>query len=269
MLRTLDYCQELSNIRILIFGTCKNTINNFRSGKKSTMVNDKKNILLVDDDYELCLLLGDFLEHNQLNIKILHTGEEAIELLKTNNTNHHYDLLILDIMLPGISGLTTLKEIRKNNWIPVIMLTASGEENDRILGLELGADDYLPKPFNSQELLARIKAILRRSTTQINKEYITYGLIEISIKNRKATYNKLPLKLTGTEFEILSCLTLNHGNTVSKDDLSIQALGRSFVPYDRSIDTHISNIRTKLKNLGAEKEIIYSQRGIGYALIGD
>ena len=128
-------------------------------GQKATMINNKKNILLVDDDQELCVLLSDFLEHNHLNIKILHSGEEAIELLKMNNPNHNYDLLILDIMLPGISGLTTLKEIRKDNWIPVIMLTASGEENDRILGLELGADDYLPKPFNSQELLARIKAI--------------------------------------------------------------------------------------------------------------
>ena len=238
-------------------------------GQKATMISDKKNILLVDDDQELCVLLSDFLEHNHLNIKILHSGEEAIELLKMNNPNHNYDLLILDIMLPGISGLTTLKEIRKDNWIPVIMLTASGEENDRILGLELGADDYLPKPFNSQELLARIKAILRRSTQLINKDHIAYGLIEISIKNRKAAYNKLPLKLTGTEFEILSCLASNLGKTVNKDELSEHALGRPFVPYDRSIDTHVSNIRTKLKNLGAEKEIIYSQRGVGYALIGD
>ena len=230
-----------------------------------------KNILLIDDDKRLCQLLRDFLSHHQLNIEVTHSGENAIALIKENRLGLecYYDLLILDIMLPGISGLTTLKEIRKDNSIPIIMLTASGEEKDRILGLELGADDYLPKPFSTPELLARIKAILRRSSQYIKQDHISYGLIEVSAKARQAKYNNLDLALTGTEFEILSCLAINQGNTVDKDELSEHALGRSFVPYDRSIDTHISNIRTKLKKLGAIKDIIYSQRGVGYALIGD
>ncbi|MFQ3334465.1 MAG: DNA-binding response OmpR family regulator [Woeseiaceae bacterium] len=230
-----------------------------------------KNILLIDDDKRLCQLLRDFLSHHQLNIKVTHSGENAIALIKENRLGLecYYDLLILDIMLPGISGLTTLKEIRKDNSIPIIMLTASGEEKDRILGLELGADDYLPKPFSTPELLARIKAILRRSSRYIKQDHISYGLIEVSAKARQVKYNNLDLALTGTEFEILYCLAINQGNTVNKDELSEHALGRSFVPYDRSIDTHISNIRTKLKKLGAIKDIIYSQRGVGYALIGD
>ena len=230
-----------------------------------------KNILLIDDDKRLCQLLRDFLSHHQLNIKVTHSGENAIALIKENRLGLecYYDLLILDIMLPVISGLTTLKEIRKDNSIPIIMLTASGEEKDRILGLELGADDYLPKPFSTPELLARIKAILRRSSRYIKQDHISYGLIEVSAKARQVKYNNLDLALTGTEFEILYCLAINQGNTVNKDELSEHALGRSFVPYDRSIDTHISNIRTKLKKLGAIKDIIYSQRGVGYALIGD
>ena len=230
-----------------------------------------KNILLIDDDKKLCKLLQDFLSHHQLNIEVTHSGENAIALIEQNRLGLecYYDLLILDIMLPGISGLTTLKEIRKDNSIPIIMLTASGEEKDRILGLELGADDYLPKPFSTPELLARIKAILRRSSQYIKQDHISYGLIEVSAKARQAKYNNLDLALTGTEFEILSCLAINQGNTVDKDELSEHALGRAFVPYDRSIDTHISNIRTKLKKLGAIKDIIYSQRGVGYALIGD
>ena len=234
-------------------------------------MDSKKKILLVDDDIELCMLLQDFLSQHQLNIETAYSGEEAIKLIKEDSIehNHNFDLLILDIMLPGISGLTALKEIRINNSIPIIMLTASGEEKDRILGLELGADDYLPKPFSSLELLARIKAILRRSSQLIKQNDMSFGLIEISINARTAKYNNLALKLTGTEFEILSCLTLHQGNTVNKDELSEIALGRPFVPYDRSIDTHISNIRSKLKKQGVEKEIIYSQRGIGYALIGD
>jgi len=231
----------------------------------------KKNILLVDDDKDLCELLQDFLSQHHLYIETTHSGEDAIKLIKKDSIehSHNFDLVILDIMLPGISGLTTLKEIRINNSIPIIMLTASGEEKDRILGLELGADDYLPKPFSSLELLARIKAILRRSSQLIKQNDISFGMIEISIKARKAKYNNLSLKLTGTEFEILSCLTSHQGNTVNKDELSEIALGRPFVPYDRSIDTHISNIRSKLKSQGVEREIIYSQRGVGYALISD
>ena len=129
-------------------------------------------ILLIDDDVELGNLLCDFLSHHQINLEIANSGEDGIELLEQHQTsiNSSFDLIILDIMLPGISGLEVLKEIRKKNNIPIIMLTASGEDHDRILGLELGADDYLPKPFNSQELVARVRAILRRSNNHHNEK---------------------------------------------------------------------------------------------------
>ncbi len=230
-----------------------------------------QNIILIDDDEELGYLLKDFLSHHQINLTIANNGEDGIKMLEENfsSSSKSFALLILDIMLPGISGLEVLKKIRKDSDIPIIMLTASGEDHDRILGLELGADDYLPKPFNSQELVARINAILRRSKNNIDVDRRKFGCIEISMKSRKATYNNTPLRLTGTEFEILSCLTLSQGKTVTKDQLSEEALGRPFIPYDRSIDTHISNLRAKLKNHGAAKELIYSQRGIGYALLED
>ena len=230
-----------------------------------------KKILLIDDDIELGKLLRDFLSHHQIDLEIASSGEDGIELLEQHQTskNSSLDLLILDIMLPGMSGLEVLKKIRKENNIPIIMLTASGEDHDRILGLELGADDYLPKPFNSQELVARIKAILRRSYNNHNAGNDKFGDIRISQENRKAYYNDKNLNLTGTEFEILCCLTVSQGKTVSKDKLSQEALGRQFIPYDRSIDTHISNLRAKLKDKGAPNDLIYSKRGIGYALIKD
>ena len=230
-----------------------------------------KKILLIDDDVELGNLLRDFLSHHQINLEIANSGEDGIELLEQHQTpiNSSFDLIILDIMLPGISGLEVLKEIRKKNNIPIIMLTASGEDHDRILGLELGADDYLPKPFNSQELVARVRAILRRSNNHHNEKNDSFGDIRISQENRKAYYNDKDLNLTGTEFEILGCLITSQGETVSKDKLSEEALGRQFIPYDRSIDTHISNLRAKLKNKGAPNDLIYSKRGIGYALLKD
>ena len=227
-----------------------------------------KKILLIDDDIELGKLLRDFLSHHQIDLEIASSGEDGIELLEQHQTskNSSLDLLILDIMLPGMSGLEVLKKIRKENNIPIIMLTASGEDHDRILGLELGADDYLPKPFNSQELVARIKAILRRHITitmQVTGSVISefHKKIEKLITTTKSKSNRY-------EFEILCCLTVSQGKTVSKDKLS-GGSGRQFIPYDRSIDTHISNLRTKLKDKGAPNDLIYSKRGIGYALIKD
>ena len=228
-------------------------------------------ILLIDDDVELGSLLRDFLSHHQIDLETTNSGEDGLELIEERRTptNSLFDLIILDIMLPGVSGLEVLKEIRKKNNIPIIMLTASGEDHDRILGLELGADDYLPKPFNSQELVARVKAILRRSNNHDNESNDRFGNIRISQENRKAYYGDIDINLTGTEFEILCCLTTSQGKTVSKDKLSEEALGRQYIPYDRSIDTHISNLRAKLKNKGAPNDLIFSKRGIGYALLKD
>jgi two-component system response regulator CpxR len=222
------------------------------------------NILIVDDDQELGEMLKDFLAPDHLNITACLSGEDGLETLNTGN----FELLILDIMLPGMSGLDVLKKLRQRSDLPVIMLTARGDDIDRIIGLEFGADDYLAKPFNPRELAARIKAILRRAKQSPQRsDQRELGDIALDPRTRRATVNGEPLRLTGTEFEILRCLLETPGEVVSKDQLNQRALGRRFMPYDRSIDTHISNLRGKLEQAGAVNETIQNQRGVGYLLI--
>ncbi len=171
-------------------------------------------------------------------------------------------------MMPGMSGLDVLKKIRLNSSVPVIMLTARGDDIDRIIGLEFGADDYLPKPFNPRELQARIKAILRRSQpSRTDSRILSLGNITLDTRTHRATVNKSELELTGTEFEILKCLLETPGEVVNKEQLSERALGRRLLPYDRSVDTHISNLRGKLERAGNKDETIQNQRGVGYLLI--
>ena len=209
-------------------------------------------------------MLSDLLVTDNLHVTVRHTGEDGIEIF----TSEDFDLLILDIMLPGMSGLDVLKNIRHRSQVPVIMLTARGEDIDRIIGLEIGADDYLPKPFNPRELLARIKAILRRSQPRENDaRHWQLGGIEVDTRTHRATVDGSPLQLTGTEFEILKSLLETPGEVVSKEQLSERALGRRLLPYDRSIDTHISNLRGKLERAGNKNETIQNQRGVGYLLI--
>ena len=197
----------------------------------------KARILLVDDDHELGQMLSDYLVTERLEVTVCSTGEEGVETIATDD----FDLLILDIMLPGMSGLDVLKKIRQGSQVPVIMLTARGDDVDRIIGLEFGADDYLPKPFNPRELLARIKAILRRAQPRdTDKRRWKLGDIELDTRTHSATVNGRPLLLTGSEFEILKSLLETPGAVVSKEQLSKRALGRRLLPYDRSIDTHIS-----------------------------
>lgn len=221
-------------------------------------------ILLIDDDRELGTMLGDFLSGDHLSLTVRNTGEEGLEQFGRGK----FDLLILDIMMPGMSGLDVLKKVRQSSAVPVIMLTARGDDIDRIIGLEFGADDYLPKPFNPRELLARIKAILRRSQPQDkNTEKLSLGDISMDARTHKATVNDVELQLTGTEYEILRCLLETPGEVVSKESLSERALGRRLLPYDRSVDTHISNLRGKLERAGNKNETIQNQRGVGYLLI--
>ena len=209
-------------------------------------------------------MLSDLLATDHLQVTVCHTGEDGIETF----TSDDFDLLILDIMLPGMSGLDVLKNIRHRSQVPVIMLTARGDDIDRIIGLEIGADDYLPKPFNPRELLARIKAILRRSQPRENDtRHWQLGGIEVDTRTHRATVDGSPLQLTGTEFEILKSLLETPGEVVSKEQLSERALGRRLLPYDRSIDTHISNLRGKLERAGNKNETIQNQRGVGYLLI--
>lgn len=221
-------------------------------------------ILMIDDDRELGAMITDFLATDQLTVTVRNTGEEGIDAFKAGS----YDLLILDIMMPGINGLEVLKKVRQTSSVPVIMLTARGDDVDRIIGLEFGADDYLPKPFNPRELVARIKAILRRAQPQTEEQdVLELGEIRLDTRTHKAAVSDRELKLTGTEYEILKCLLETPGKVVNKEHLSERALGRRLLPYDRSVDTHISNLRGKLEKAGNRNETIQNQRGVGYLLI--
>jgi len=223
-------------------------------------------ILIIDDDRELGEMLAEFLSPDHFDVRACLTGEDGLEALR----NETYDLLILDIMLPGMNGLDVLKALRERSDIPVIMLTARGDDVDRILGLEFGADDYLAKPFNPRELLARIKAILRRTRSDERRGgSVAVGKLEFDVRSRRVEAGGQSIRLTGTEFELLRCLAESPGEVVSKEQLAREVLGRRHMPYDRSIDTHISNVRRKLSDAGVDNPSIQSQRGIGYLLLVD
>lgn len=221
-------------------------------------------ILLIDNDRQLGEMLSDLLASDGLSLTACVSGEDGLRTLR----QARFDILILDVMLPGINGLDVLRQLRSDNDIPVIMLTARGDDVDRIIGLEIGADDYLPKPFNPRELSARIKALLRRTSSGGNdKQSLQVGNIALDMRTRTVAVDNQPLRLTGTEFEILRALLEQAGDVVSKEALSERALGRRLLPYDRSIDTHISNLRGKLDQSGSATATIQNQRGIGYLLI--
>lgn len=223
-------------------------------------------IIIIDDDKELGAMLSEFLAPDHFRLTACTTGEAGLDCLKEKD----FDLAILDIMLPGINGIDVLKDIRKSSDIPVIMLTARGDDVDRILGLEFGADDYISKPFNPRELLARIKAILRRAGQgPAHGKVLQAGGVEIDLRSRQVSANGQTVRVTGTEFELLRCLMTSPGQVVKRETLSSEALGRKLLPYDRSIDTHISNLRRKFENAGVDNPAIQNQRGIGYRLLVD
>ena len=223
-------------------------------------------LLLIDDDKDLGRMLQEYFVAERLELTAATSGEDGLDLA----SREEYDLVVLDIMLPGIDGLEVLKRIRRSSSVPVIMLTARGDDVDRIIGLEIGADDYLAKPFNPRELFARIKAILRRSQPRAAGAHRwVLGGIELDTRTRKACVDGKTMPLTGTEFEVLRCLIQTPGEVVSKERLSETALGRRLLPYDRSIDTHISNLRGKLEQAGSRGATIRNQRGVGYSLIPD
>ncbi len=221
-------------------------------------------ILIIDDDRELCALLEEYLEQQGFTVHAIHDGAEAV----THLLDHDYAALVLDIMLPGMQGLDVLRKLRERWDTPVLMLTARGEDTDRIVGLELGADDYLPKPCNPRELVARLRAILRRSGESragAGKTELVVGALRLHSGERAASYEESTLPLTSAEFNLLQVLMQQPGQPVDKETLSRRALGRPMSAYDRSIDVHISKIRKKLAEVGAEGLII-SVRGQGYQL---
>jgi len=219
-------------------------------------------VLIIDDDRELCALLCDFLSLEGFAACAIHHGAEAV----SHCHEHTHDAIVLDIMLPGLHGLDVLRQLRQFSTTPILMLTARGEDTDRILGLELGADDYLPKPCNPRELAARLRAILRRSQATVDEAAPTLleaGRTCIDPANRNATFGGVDLQLTSAEFNVLRVLVGSAGTVVNKEILSRQALGRALSAYDRSIDVHVSKIRKKLAALGGDN-LIVSVRGSGY-----
>lgn len=221
-------------------------------------------ILIIDDDVELITLLVDYFTLEGFEASPAHTGTEGLEILE----HKQFDLIILDVMMPGISGVQTLQRIREKWRTPVLMLTARGDPVDRILGLELGADDYVPKPCSPRELVARIRAILRRSAGGENSRGpVQLGELVIDMAQRRATYKDKPIPLTGTELSLLEMLARSAGEPVAKADIYPRILGRPMGRYDRVIDVHISAIRHKLAQEGVSDIAIESVRGVGYQLV--
>jgi DNA-binding response OmpR family regulator len=224
-------------------------------------------VLLIDDDVELCEMLADYLAAEGFEVEAVHDGEQGAKRAVAGGD----DVVVLDVMLPRINGLEALRRIRHDSQVPVLMLTAKGDDVDRIVGLELGADDYLPKPCNPRELVARLRAILRRAATVpgggAHAERVSVGDLALRPAERIAEWRGEAMELTSTEFNVLEVLTRNAGRVVSKAELSEQALGRPLSRYDRSIDMHVSNLRQKLGLLADGRSPIQTVRGQGYQLI--
>ena len=218
-------------------------------------------VLIVDDDVELCELVAEYLKPEGFEVEAVHNGEEGT---KRALSGEHV-LVVLDVMLPGMSGLDVLRRLRAESRVPVLILTARGDDVDRIVGLEIGADDYLPKPFNPRELLARIRAILRRSqrTESPSLDKITIGDVELDPAARTVRRNGEEVDLTSVEFGMLEALMRASGQVVTREQLAHSVLGRKFMPYDRSIDMHVSKLRKKLGD-SEGNERIKTIRGVGY-----
>lgn len=219
-------------------------------------------ILLADDDVELSDLLKEYFESEGFQVHVAYNGAKALERARQPGL----DLVVLDIMMPEMNGMDVLKELRRDSRLPVIMLTARGDDMDRILGLELGADDYVPKPCNPRELLARIRAVMRRAPSAPEDDHsaIISDDLELNQGNRTLSKSGEMVELTSTEFSILLELLQHRGEVVSKRDLYVSALGREPVPHDRSVDMHVSNLRRKLGPDPRGDNRIETIRGIGY-----
>jgi DNA-binding response OmpR family regulator len=228
-------------------------------------------ILLGDDDEELTQLLQEYLHNHGVTCDCVHDGETVIQKLKTASNNvlngaAAYDLLVLDIMMPKIDGLSVLRQLPNISDIPVIMLTAKGEEIDRIIGLELGADDYITKPCNPRELLARINAVIKRTNAAASEHTpLPESRLHLDQNQRLCQIDGIELQVTGTEFDLLVALLKQKGEVVSKAWLSEHVLQRELQPFDRSLDVHVSRLRKKLQPF--HEEPIKAVRGKGYQLV--
>ena len=222
-------------------------------------------ILLADDDVELADMLVDYLSQEGFEVDTAHDGKTAMQKALAD----HYELIILDVMMPELNGFDVLRQLRTQSQVPVLMLTARGEDVDSIVGLEIGADDYLAKPCNPRVLVAHMRAILRRSdqvttNTTTTADILTIGDIELQRGARRVLLNHQAITMTSTEYCVLEVLLEEAGRVVSKQDLSARALGRELNLYDRSLDMHVSNLRKKLGSLADDEERIKTIRGVGY-----
>lgn len=226
-----------------------------------------KHLLVVDDDPEICELLSGYLMQNGFQVSTAMNGEQMFEQLG----DKAIDLIVLDIMMPGDDGFTLCKKIRTSSSVPIIMLTAGSDETDRIIGLELGADDYMAKPFNPRELLARIKAVFRRvdereqRVAQVRKIRFGNWCLDVSSRELESTQGEV-LPLNGADFNLLQIFLHHPGEVLSRDELSTQIRGRETTPFDRSIDVQVSRLRQRLGDDGKSPQIIKTVRGAGYIL---
>ena len=228
-------------------------------------------VLLVDDDVDLTSLLSQYLMREGFDVTTVRDGEAGV----TEAISHDYALVVLDIMMPRVSGIEALRRIRAVSAVPILMLTARGDNIDRIVGLDMGADDYVPKPCTPGELVARIRAILRRAEGRgpagaaSAQRLLQVGDLSLWPGSRRATWRGASLELTGTEFRLLEVLARHSGQLVSKQDISLQAFDRPLARFDRRIDVHISSIRQKLGTRPDGQSWIQSVRGLGYQLLED
>ena len=220
-------------------------------------------ILVIDDDVELCSLVTEYLKPEGFQVEAVHDGKTGLNRALSGD----HLLVVLDVMLPGLNGFDVLRRLRDGSRVPVLLLTARGEDVDRIVGLEIGADDYLPKPFNPRELVARIRAILRRTHSAggeaLVPEIIKVGDVELDPARRSVHHHGKPVELTSVEFGLLQVLLREAGRVVTREALVDEVLGRKFSPFDRSIDMHVSKVRKKLGDTDTEDHI-KTVRGAGY-----
>jgi len=221
-------------------------------------------VLVIDDDVELCGLVSEYLGGEGFTVECVHDGKRGLEHALRGN----HLLVVLDVMLPGMNGFEVLRHLREKSHIPVLLLTARGEDVDRIVGLEIGADDYLPKPFNPRELVARIRAILRRTKNGDRAasppQIVRVGDIELDPATRTVRQAGSLIELTSVEFNLLEVLLREAGRVVSRERLVNAVLSRKFSPFDRSIDMHVSKVRKKLGDSEGAPEHIKTIRGVGY-----
>jgi two-component system response regulator CpxR len=219
-----------------------------------------KLVLLIEDDPDLCSLMSDYFAQHGFQVESAHDGHTGLALA----LNDRFDLILLDVMLPVLDGFEVLRQLRKRSKTPVIMLTARTAQEDRVSGLNSGADDYLPKPFGPEELLARMRAVLRRSSNVENapSQIVASGAVRLNPQTREGWFGEEPLDITSIEFDILEILVRAAGRTVSRDELTAALYQRRSTPYERSLDVHISHLRKKLER--PDRSLIRTVRGVGY-----